>query len=296
MKRSKTNTLDTSPRKSVRVWRRLCPARWEDAWEERLQCFGRERLCVHYLPGGKTIRLEIYDVTDKEGRLLEKQFGGTVQTVSAASWQPAPAAGEKPMRIRSQLVITGRKENVDTLRREHPSRTVLLIPAAMAFGTGDHPTTAGCLRFLADTARDLPRSSWNFLDLGTGTGILALAASALGASSSLGIDFDAHAVRTAKENARLNRNRKVKFLREDVLKWTPPGRYEVIAANLFSELLIEAAPRIVKALAEDGTLILSGILRTQEKETLRAFRASGLKAEEVLRKGKWIAAKLRVKT
>jgi ribosomal protein L11 methyltransferase len=163
----------------------------------------------------------------------------------------------------------------------------------MAFGTGEHATTAMCLRHLADIASLHRASEWSFLDLGTGSGILAMAARLLGATQVLGTDFDPHAIRTAKENSSNNAIRNIKFLRSDVLRWKPEQTWEVVASNLFSGVLIEAARVIAGAVAPDGHLILSGVLREQETEVLSAFRHEKLRVLKVTRKGKWISALLK---
>ena len=119
---------------------------------------------------------------------------------------------------------------------------------------------------------------------------MAMAARVLGARNVLGTDFDALALRTAKENVQNNGLTQVKLIRSDVLKWTPERTWEVVAANLFSGVLIEAAPIIAKAVAKGGHLLLSGVLREQEAEVLAAFTAQKLSVERVIRKGKWISA------
>ena len=166
---------------------------------------------------------------------------------------------------------------------------MLLVPAGMAFGTGDHDTTATCLRFLADVSDELTGKTWELLDLGAGSGILALAARVLGARKVEASDFDPHAVRTAKENVKLNHLRGVVVKKADVREWTPTRTWEVVAANLFSGLLVEVAPKIVAAVAPGGRLVFSGILRVQEAEVLAAFRKAGLRIDRTVRKGKWVS-------
>jgi ribosomal protein L11 methyltransferase len=159
----------------------------------------------------------------------------------------------------------------------------------MAFGTGDHDTTATCLRFLADVSEDLAGRPWEMLDLGAGSGILALAARVLGARKVEASDFDPHAVRTAKENLKLNGLRGVVVKKSDVREWKPERTWDVVAANLFSGLLIEVAPKIVAAVAPGGRLVFSGILRVQEAEVLAAFQKAGLRIDRTVRKGKWVS-------
>ena len=155
------------------------------------------------------MRLEIYCAGEAEARGLAKRFGGRVRAVPAGSWQPPPAtAPGHALGIGGRLWVTGREEELPALRAAHPGKAALCIPAAMAFGTGEHATTAMCLRLLAETARTLKADghggAWELLDLGSGSGILALAGKMFGARSALGLDNDPHAVRIARENAALN--------------------------------------------------------------------------------------------
>jgi ribosomal protein L11 methyltransferase len=159
----------------------------------------------------------------------------------------------------------------------------------MAFGTGDHATTASCLRFLADVSGELRPQSWEMLDLGCGSGILALAGSMLGARRALAGDYDPHAVRTAKENIRANDSKGVTVKKLDVREWQPPRVWDVVAANLFSGLLIETAPRIAAACAPGGRFIFSGILRAQEAEVIPVLKKAGFGIQRLIRKGKWVA-------
>jgi ribosomal protein L11 methyltransferase len=172
-------------------------------------------------------------------------------------------------------------------------RILLRIGSAMAFGTGDHATTASCLRLLLAEAAEAG-GAWSALDIGTGSGILAVAAEKLGADSVTAFDNDPRAVRAARANLRVNRCLKVNLGEGDITRWQPGRRrHRVVMANLFSGLLVAGAPRIVRALAPGGGLILSGILRSQEADVLAVFQAAGLASERTLRRGKWVALLLR---
>lgn len=268
----------------VYTWKKLASAKWEDAWVERLAFIGPTRLAITSLRGSRSLRLAAYGLSRREAEEIVSAFGGqsAPQRVDFIRVQAQP---RPPIRVRNRLLI------VDRTGLEEPGKRTLVIPAGMAFGTGDHATTSSCLRRLCDVSRGL--EDWEMLDLGTGSGILALAARALGARRVEAFDFDPAAIRIARENLALNHLDRVTFHRLDVTRWTPSKRFQVVAANLFSEVLISAAPAIVSAVTPGGALILSGILRHQEGETLRAFTTGGLATERVVRKGKWIAAQLR---
>jgi ribosomal protein L11 methyltransferase len=130
-----------------------------------------------------------------------------------------------------------------------------------------------------------PEKDWALLDLGTGTGILALAAALFGARRVIAIDSDPVAIATARANARRNKIDDIDFRVADVRRWPFPSRIDIITANLFSELLIEILPKLKRA----QRLILSGILREQEAQLLRALKRNRIAVGETRRRGKWIA-------
>ncbi len=126
---------------------------------------------------------------------------------------------------------------------------------------------------------------WSLADLGTGSGILALAAKRFGAGRVIGIDIDPKAISIAKANARLNKIDNVDFRLGDLRKWKPTGTRDIVAANLYSELLIAVLPELKRC----NWLILSGVLRTQENKFLHVLRRNNIEIVNVKRRGKWIA-------
>jgi ribosomal protein L11 methyltransferase len=176
--------------------------------------------------------------------------------------------------------------------KSRTSCSALVIPAAGAFGTGEHSTTAMTLRLLEETTRDF-RAGWRLLDAGTGSGILALAARRFGAFETLGLDNDSRAVMNARRNAQLNHIARARFIVADILRFKPQNRYEVITANLFSELLIAVLPVFRRGLKAEGLLIISGILREQADSVLTALVCAGFDLEKKRRRGKWLALQAR---
>ena len=270
------------------VWRKLTSAKWEDAWMERLSFLDPERIAIFAGPGVKTIRIEAYDLASKQAAQLVQRFGGQTRELKNRNFVAETSAPRRPLRIRGKLVIVRSKSE----KEKHASlgKPALVIPAAMAFGTGDHATTAACLRMLCDVSETFARDGWEMLDLGTGSGILALAARALGARRADAWDFDPACIRTARENLALNNIKHVDLSRRDVLAWTPGRTWNVVTANLYSSVLVAAAPQISRAIAPGGALIFSGVLREQEQECVRAFSAENLHIERTVRRGKWVAA------
>ena len=268
------------------MWRKLSAAQWEDVWWDRLSEFS-DRLASTALPGAKTIRLEVFALTRAQAERLRANFGGSVSAQKTP--RAVSAAVRAPIRVRGKLVVvTSERERAAVAKMPGAGRA-LVIPAGMAFGTGDHATTATCLRFLADVSGGLAGEPWEMLDLGCGSGILAIAARLLGARRAAAGDFDPHAVRTAKENVRLNAVTGVRVTKVDVRAWQPARTWRVVAANLFSGLLVEIAPKLAAAVAPGGWLVFSGVLRVQEAEVVAALRGAGLRIERVVRKGKWVS-------
>lgn len=281
------------------LWTRISSVKWEDAWAERLQFAGPQNLVIKKFPASRSIRLDLY--TDgATAKKLKSAFGGTVRPFDAAGWQPPASKITDPLRIAGELRIYRDKNLFKNQRDESKGGKglPLLIPSGMAFGTGDHATTARCLQLLVEASAPLYKKdeNWSLLDLGCGSGILALAAELLGANKVLGCDFDEACVRISKENAVLNKLPRSRFLKADVLRWKPPGkagRYDIVAANLYSTILTAASEMIVEAIKPGGVLILSGILAVEERAILKTFSTLGLKHRKTLKRGKWAAVMLR---
>ncbi|MCB1225483.1 MAG: 50S ribosomal protein L11 methyltransferase [Verrucomicrobiales bacterium] len=276
------------------VWSKLSSPKWADAWEERFSGGHPGQLVITESPNKKMIRLELYCPEEKGAEAVQKEFGGTIRRLKNQNWAALQPEPPPPVKIRDQLVVCSGRTDAEcrAMREQHPGREVLFVPADMAFGTGHHATTATMLRFICDIAQERRRAKtvWTLADLGCGSGILAIAARRLGASVCWGCDFDPAAVRVAKENAERNATPEVPFEEVDVLKWKPKRRYDVVVANLFSTILIEAYPTIGKVVAPGGIVLLSGILNTQADECLAAAEASGLKIQRRVRVGKWVTA------
>jgi len=273
------------------VWSKLSAAHWADAWEERFA--GNPNLVIEYLKGGKSVRLRVFCQSGKEAREIKNRFGGKVRKTIAAEWNQ-PAVLPKPVKVRDAFLLTADSSprGLAALRKAHPGREIISIPAEMAFGTGDHATTSTCLRLLVDAARERKRRAWSMADLGTGTGVLAIAASKLGAKEVIACDFDPTAVAAARRNANRNGTPAILVEEQDVLKWKPRRKgYDMVLANLFSTILIQAWPVITKSLAPGGDLIVSGILHSQAWDVFAAAAGHGLGFSKVVRKGKWITAR-----
>jgi ribosomal protein L11 methyltransferase len=194
--------------------------------------------------------------------------------VPAEDWAQSWKRHFKPLEIGSALLI----KPTWSRRRPKKGQKLVTLDPGLSFGTGRHPTTGFCLRQLAARRKTLEKQS--FLDIGTGSGILAIAAAKLGYLPVCAFDHDPEAVRIARSNARKNGvEKKITFSEQDVTKLPRRGatKYSLICANLVSNLLLQTSEIIAARLSAEATLIIAGIL-TEEFERVRtAYEAGGLR-------------------
>ena len=210
--------------------------------------------------------------------------------VDAEDWAEAWKAHFKPLRVTPRLIIRPPWEEYEG----EPGETVLTIYPGMAFGTGRHPSTLLCLRALEEVwPQRLPlgESDWQVLDVGTGTGILALAAARLGAGV-LAIDVDPEAVAAALENVRLNALEE-RILVEDTLLQAIRQQFALILANLTTLDLLHLADSLAGRLLSGGALIISGFLEKDRPQLAARFLSLGLTEAGFLTQDDWGALILR---
>jgi len=267
----------------MHLWRKLAEPRWLSAHEKLLQTRSLGRLVVISRPERRRLQLEIACPSLDDSRKLIEEFGGVTEKWPR-DWLKrfADTRGSKPLKIGKRLVVSRKGDFQIAPAVGKPP--LLVIPAEAAFGTGEHATTSMSLRLLERLTRNW-KDGWSLVDLGTGTGILALAAKRFGAGHVIGLDIDPKAISTAKANARLNKINNVDFRLGDLRKWKPSGKTGIVAANLYSELLMEILPNLKRS----HWLILSGVLRTQEDKLFRALRRNNIQIVNAKRRGKWIA-------
>lgn len=201
--------------------------------------------------------------------------------VQEEDWATAWKAYFKPLRIGERLVVKPTWEDVEPA----PHEVVVEIDPGMAFGTGTHPTTVMCLMLLEKQGL----AGCRVLDLGCGSGILALAAARLGAGSVVAADYDPIAVAAAEENVRQNGLADVIEVVESSLFSRVEGRFDVIVANLTAKIIIEALPDVPGHLAAGGVLIVSGIIREKLAVVEDELVRQGLSMAEVRAEGEWVA-------
>jgi ribosomal protein L11 methyltransferase len=172
-----------------------------------------------------------------------------------------------------------------TQYRPKPGETVIEIDPGMAFGTGQHPTTAMCLRAL----EELVRPGMRVLDLGCGTGILAIAAAKLGASRVVAVDIDPNAVRAARENAAANGVSPAIDVREGTLEMVEGEQFDIIVANISGLTLERLASEMVSRLVAGGALVTSGFLEDAVAGLREAYAIVDLTIDRVVEDGVWRA-------
>ncbi|MDI5934087.1 50S ribosomal protein L11 methyltransferase [Halomonas kalidii] len=168
-----------------------------------------------------------------------------------------------------------------------PGAVNLHLDPGLAFGTGTHPTTALCLEWLDGLAVAGALDGREVLDVGCGSGILAIAALKLGAVSAVGTDIDPQALQASRDNAERNAIAEADF-RLCYPEQLDAGGFPVVLANILAGPLVELAPTIAGHVAPGGRLALSGILAPQAEEVLEAYRAEGLLMDEPMVREGWV--------
>jgi ribosomal protein L11 methyltransferase len=180
----------------------------------------------------------------------------------------------KPIEVGSVLLIRPSWSK----RRARHGQFLVQIDPGLAFGTGQHPTTAFCLKEIV--ARRDPQKRQSFLDLGSGSGILAIAAAKLGYSRVDAIDLDPAAIKVSRSNARQNHiERMIRFQQQDLAKLSSrqASQYDLVCANLIGNVLVAERERIIARLKANGILVLSGILATEFSKIRKYYEECGLR-------------------
>ncbi|HEV2533189.1 50S ribosomal protein L11 methyltransferase [Phenylobacterium sp.] len=218
-------------------------------------------------------------------------FGGlrvAVEVLADADWLAMSLSGLPPVRAGRFFVYGAHDKGLAP-----PNTVNLRIEAGAAFGTGHHGTTVGCL--IAYDRLLKQRRFERVLDVGCGTGVLAIAAARTGSPVAIGTDIDAPSVRIANENAALNRAH-ARFVHAsglDASAVRDHGPYDLVFANILAPPLVALAQDIKDALQPGGYAILSGLLRTQERRVLAAYVSRGFRLERRLHRDAWSALTLR---
>jgi ribosomal protein L11 methyltransferase len=204
------------------------------------------------------------------------------------NWNRAWRRFFAPQRIGKMFWVTPPWIKPPSFRR----RQVIVIEPGMAFGTGTHATTRGCLEFIEKVALDLNDKRFTALDLGTGSGILAIALAKLGVRKIIALDNDPLALKVARENVCSNGVQEQIVLSRSNLVQVRKA-FLLIVANLTAEMILELAGELAKRVPSKGYLILSGILKPKEGDVSRYFCSSGFRIMERKGEKEWVTLLLK---
>lgn len=257
-----------------------------DAYELPSELLEAENIVIKgYLPVDERLeeRLKLF-----ESRLagLERYFVSWLAKVSyaeiaEADWSSAWKTYYKPQRVGERVVISPSWEQYEA----QPGDIVVWLDPGMAFGTGSHPTTAMLIQLME---RYLAPGS-DVVDVGTGSGVLAIVAAKLGAKSVLALDIDTLAVEIAEQNAALNAVSRIVSVRYNDLLMGLEGRYQMITANITADPILALLPDARRLLDPGGVLLASGIIRHRYRDIEAKLRALGYTLVETLTEGEWVS-------
>ncbi|PHR19055.1 MAG: 50S ribosomal protein L11 methyltransferase [Hoeflea sp.] len=218
-----------------------------------------------------------------------------LETFGDTDWIAKSLEGLKPVRA-GRFMVHGAHDRAAV----RPHDLAIELEAGQAFGTGHHGTTAGCLEMIEIVMRAHPGGPGGVdpvLDLGTGSGVLAIAAAMLGPVTILATDIDPVATRVARENVRHNRVaeqiRCVTATGFHSTAFTDSGPFGLIIANILARPLMRMAPDIKRHLAPGGSVILSGILASQRWQVLAAYNGQGMRHVKTLWRNGWVTIHLK---
>lgn len=201
--------------------------------------------------------------------------------VQEEDWQDAWKAYYKPVSIGKHLVIKPTWEEYSTRGDE----IIIHMDPGQAFGTGTHPTTAMCLEMIEEFIKPGDK----VVDVGTGSGILAIAAARMGAAKVMAVDSDPVAVGAARENVRRNGLDAAVEVREGNLLDNVGGRFQLVIANILSSVIKELAPEAAGVLEAGGHFIASGIIKERLPEIRSVLEKTGFVIEKICEQGEWVA-------
>lgn len=229
----------------------------------------------------QAVRQRLAELSREDFGIVMGSLALEMQSVADEDWSENWKKYYKPFRIGTHLVV---KPTWEPYAPE-PDDLMIELDPGMAFGTGTHETTNMCMQLLEKHLSDGMR----VMDVGTGSGILAIAAAKLGAKDVLAIDIDPDAVKVAGENVVLNKaDGRVRVVKGDLVKGEAMP-CELAVANIVADAICMLAGPLTRHLVRGGLLICSGIIREREQDVLAAAKAAGYQVADRLEKGEWVA-------
>ena len=235
-----------------------------------------------FIPAEKSVSDAVAFIRDRassENLEIKVEINGVNEEDWATSWK----AYYKPVHIGEKMVIVPMWETYD----EQPGEVIVRMDPGMAFGTGTHETT----RLVVSLLEKYTKEGCRVLDVGTGSGILAICASKLGAGECKAYDIDPVAVRVARENVKDNECNNITCDVSDLLYGVDlsGGQYDLVCANIVADIIIRMAPDIGKYMKDDAILLASGIITERSEEVVEAIKTNGLRIKEQLTDNGWCA-------
>lgn len=233
--------------------------------------------------------LEMNDGWEAQRDALEAEVNAQLAAIDAhAEWQETRIADEdwaESWKEHYDVLHYGQRIQVvpEWLEPDYPEDIVIRIEPGMAFGTGEHETTSLCMNWL----EELVTPDMTVFDVGTGSGILAIAARALGAGRVDAMDYDQVAVWAAVQNAARN-NASIMIYKSDLLK-DCVGRADLIIANIVADVILRLIPELRDHLHAGGRFLCSGVLLERAADVRAALEAAGFTIEEERQDGEWCA-------
>lgn len=209
----------------------------------------------------------------------------TVRRLQDRNWNAVWEDSIAPIRV-GPFLLCGRSTDVPSI---HADAVPLRIDPKMSFGTGHHATTRLALQLLVDAVADGDR----VIDVGTGTGVLAIAACRLGARSVVAVDNNPKAVANARENVVVNDVGHCVRVREGSIEAVPDDRVDVVVANITRDTLLDLLPGLCSRLTDDGALLLSGLLTSDRPQMLDALTDHTLTVDDEVSENGWWAVRAR---
>ncbi len=266
----------------------------EGAWEiahidiidEELLKKDRSRVLIHIYLEPENAYKTAEDISNAL-RLAGIEHSVSTANVSEDDWKDNWKQYFKPTEIGERLAIKPSWE----LYENNDNRAVLEIDPGAAFGTGTHATTLMCLEFLDEYIKGGER----VLDIGCGSGILAIAALLLGAESAEGVDIDSVAVNVAKENAALNGlSDKAQFVAGDLAEHAE-GKYDIVCANIVADVIIRLCENVTDYMKQSSRILFSGIISERSGEVKVAAEKAGMRIIKELTRDGWTALVAEIK-